>query len=299
MCKICSERPVYVGLDGKNYCKNCFMEYVEDKIFKTISKYKLIERGDKVAVGLSGGKDSMTCLYILDKLSSKYKFDIFAILINEGIENYREITAKDAKKFCKKNKIKLIEFSFDKNFHLTLDKIKDKGISPCTNCGILRRYALNKAARENKATKLATGHNLDDEAQSLLMNEFKGNVSFSAKLGPRTGVLMHSKFIPRIKPLYFLTEKEILVYSKLRDLPITYIECPNSHDSFRNEIGKVLNELEVKYPGTKHSIISSFLNILPDLQNKYQHTKIGTCSICGEPAAKDICRACEILELNT
>ena len=83
-----------------------------------------------------------------------------------------------------------------------------------------------------------------------MMNQLKGNMSFSAKLGPKTGILMHEKFVPRIKPLYFLSEKETTTFTKLRNLPATFTECPNHRDSFRDDVGNKLNELEVRYPGT-------------------------------------------------
>ncbi len=296
-CKNCSLKPVYTALNNESLCSSHFLKYFERKVCKTIAQHKLIDRKDKIAVALSGGKDSSTLLYVLNKFHQKYRLnELHAILINEGIEGYRNITEKDAKKFCRELGIPLKIVDFRKEFKTSIDKLKKK-MNPCSACGVLRRYSLNKAARDIGATKLATGHNLDDEAQSILMNSIKGNLEFSAKLGPKTGVLMHEKFVPRVKPLYFMLEKEVLIYSKLRKLPVTFIECPNAGGSFRNEVGRMLNELESKYPGTKQSILNSFLGMLPLLREKFQKERIRTCRECGEPSVREVCRACQILKI--
>ena len=188
--------------------------------------------------------------------------------------------------------------SYKKEFGKSLtEMLKTKKINACALCGVLRRYMLNKYARKYGATKLATGHNLDDEAQSILMNNFKGNMSFIAKLGPKTGFLMHEKFVPRIKPLYFMTEKETATYCKLRNLPVNFIECPNHKDSFRDKITEMLNNFEAKMPGTKQAIVNSLLEILPDLKKKYKELKIGTCKKCKEPAAQEYCKVCKMLRI--
>lgn len=296
-CRNCNIKPVYKMLNDKNLCKKCFIKYFERKVLKTIRLYKLISKNDAVVCGYSGGKDSVTNLYILNNLLKKYGKQPIALAIDEGIRGYRNKTLDDARKFCKQYKIPLKIISYKKEFGTTLDRFlrKWKG-RPCTPCGVFRRYLLNKGSRELGATKLATGHNLDDEAQSILMNQIKGNMQLSAKLGPVTGVLVHPKFIRRVKPLYFMTEKEVTVYAKLQGFPVHFSECPNFYDNFRDYIGSILNSLEVKYPGAKHGFINAFLQVLPSLRERYQHDEIGTCNSCGEPATKNKCKACELLE---
>ena len=293
-CKKCETQAVYITLNHEKLCKNCFINYFERKVYKTVTKYKMIEHGDKIGVGLSGGKDSTTCLYLLQKF---FENTIMAIAVDEGIHDYRDKTLDEARNFCKEHDIPLVITSYKKEFGFTLDEyLKKHKINPCSVCGVLRRYLLNKSARRLKVDKLATGHNLDDEAQSILMNQIKGNISLSAKLGPITGILMHEKFIPRIKPLYFMTEKETTVYSKVKQFNVSYNVCPNFGENLRESIGQMLNDLESKFTGTKQGIVNSFLDILPSLRKHYQHKKIGICSECGEPAAKDICRTCMLLE---
>jgi tRNA-5-methyluridine54 2-sulfurtransferase len=286
---------VYRDLSSKKYTKNEFFKYVEKKVLKTVRNYDLIKKNEKIVVGLSGGKDSAVTLYLINKLFSSRISDISALAVDEGIKDYRDKTLLDAKKLCKDLNIPLKIFTYKKEIGVKIDKIAHLG-NPCAWCGVFRRYLLNKTARLIKADKLATGHNLDDEAQSIIMNQFKGNVAFSAKLGPMTGALAHEKFVPRIKPLYFLTEKEVLIYSKLRGLNVNYVECPNSAGTFRDKVCEMLNSMENEYPGTKQGIVNGFLEILPKLKEMYKGQKIGSCKDCGEPAVKNKCRKCEMVD---
>ncbi len=299
VCKKCATEPVYVLQNHEQLCKQHYISYFEKKVLKTLRTYKMVTKGDVVVSALSGGKDSMTCLYLLHQYCQKQGIQVKALAIDEGIEAYREVTLKDAKKFCDYYKIPLTILSFKKMFNFTLDSfLKKHKINPCTACGIIRRYLINRGARELGATKVATGHNLDDEAQSFLMNQFKGNISFSAKLGPVTGALMHKQFVRRIKPLYFMLEKEVALYAVLREFPVTFVECPNAMGAYRLQLGETLNTWEQKYAGTKQGIVNSFLEILPKLREQFttKSGSIGTCETCGEPAAKTHCRTCELLE---
>src|SRR3989338_1340914 len=294
-CKNCKTKPV-IKLPNSNVqlCKNDFIKYFEKKVTKTIGKYKLIEKGDYVGIACSGGKDSTSLLYILNKLAKKNNFKVVGIAIDEGIKGYREKILKDLKDFCKKEKINLKIYSFKDEFKTTLDKLVKKE-RPCTICGVLRRTILNKKAKELKVNKLATGHNLDDEAQSVLMNQFRSNVKLSARLGPITGVVTDIRFIKRIKPLYFLTEKETTTYAFLKGFLGKYMECPYETDSYRASVRDMLNEFDGKYPGTKHNVISSFLEVLPLLKKEAQG-KIKSCSNCGEPCSQDVCQACKLIK---
>lgn len=299
MCKSCEKTPVYQLYSGEKLCKSCFIKYFEHKVLKTIRTFKLIDKEDYIAIAISGGKDSLTVLHILNLIAKKHKkLKLIAILIDEGIKGYRENTIKDAKDFCKKNNIQLKIYSFKKEFKYSLDEIlKKTKQKPCTVCGVLRRYLLNSKARELNVKKLATGHNLDDEAQAVLMNQFRKNISLSARLGPITGIKESSLFIKRIKPLYLMSEKEVMVYSLLKGFIKNFNECSYEIDSYRSDVRDMLNQFEQKYPGTKNSVINSFLEVLPLLKNKYKSIEeIKRCSLCSEPSSQDICQKCIILK---
>ncbi|QQG38626.1 MAG: TIGR00269 family protein [Candidatus Woesearchaeota archaeon] len=297
-CKSCVEKPV-IKLPNNNVqlCKNHYIKYFEKKILKTIRQFNLVEDGDHIGVAISGGKDSSSLLYILNKLAEKRKkVKLTAITIDEGIHGYREHTLKDARKLCEELKIPLYVYSYKEEFGQTLDEaLKKYKLKPCSLCGVLRRYLLNKKARELGVNKLATGHNLDDEAQSILMNQIKNNIQTSARLGPITGVKEDKRFIRRIKPLYFLTEREVATYAFLKGFVSEFIECPNSGHGLRGDVRKFLNDFEGKYPGTKHAILNSFLEIMPLLRKDYKMQEIKDCVDCGEPCSQERCQTCALL----
>ncbi len=296
MCHNCEKKSVWKLDSGESLCKSCFFKYFEKKVRKTIRKHKLIEKKDEIAVAVSGGKDSLT---VIDLLHSIYKdnksIKIKALMVDEGIKGYRDECINPTKKFCKELNIPLEIISYKKAFGFTLDDVV-KGKKPCSVCGVLRRNLLNTYAREMGVKKLATGHNLDDEAQTILMNQFRKNVEASARLGPMAGIEDNKDFVRRIKPLYFMSEKEIMTYSFLKGIVREFNECPYNTESYRNQVRAMLNNFEELYPGTKHSIVSSFMEMLPLLKTQEKNKgKIKKCILCSEPSSQGICQKCVFL----
>lgn len=308
-CSKCKDRAV-IKLQHGHLCKKHFIDYFETKVFHTINKFELIRRGDKVCVAASGGKDSLTALYLTKKYFQKYNIDLKnlnALIINEGIKDYRDKTLQDLKDFCEEQEINLKILSFKEFYGKDLDQAypiinKQTGKKPCNICGVWRRQLMNIGARELGATKLVTGHNLDDESQVVLMNMFKANVKISAKLGPMSGIDNHKNFVRRVKPLYLCSEKETRLYALLKKWKVEFTECPYVTESYRAEVREMLNNMEEKYPGTKTGVINSFLDILPMLKDKFRTNQDNTqltkepnkCQTCSEPTNKKICNACEL-----
>lgn len=301
MCKNCKSNPVFKNKINKvQYCRGCFIKYFEKKFRKTIRMNQLIGKNDKILVAASGGKDSTVVLYLLNKIFGD-RNKVEAITIDPAIGDYAKQNLKNVKEFCKINKIKLYERSFRDEFGYGLcyirDLLKKKGYdyTGCAVCGVLRRYILNKFARKNKFNLVATGHNLDDEAESFLMNVFKNKMKVSARLGPRTGIFKVKSFIPRIKPLYFHTEEEVVIFSKLHNFKVVYEKCPCRTNVLRAQVEKVLDNMELKHPGLKYSVVNSFLEILPAMKEFYKKDLINVCDKCGEPTSGKTCKTCEIL----
>ncbi len=288
-CSKCNSTAIF---SEPSYCEKHFLKYFEKKVESTIKKFKLIDKKDKLIVATSGGKDSTTLMFVLKRLGYK----INALAIDEGIKGYREYTLKDLKRFCKKNKIKFKIISFKSKYKKTLDTIMKRypELNPCTVCGTFRRYLLNKNSRGYD--KIATGHNLDDEAQAVLMNVMRNQVNINARLGPFSGIIKDKKFIPRIKPLYFCTEKEVLAYSFLNGLISGFNECPYETQSFRSHVRDFLNQVEMLFPGFKKNLIGNYLKMLPKLKKYYSSdTIVKYCVNCGEPAKQEICKNCQLM----
>ncbi len=295
-CQHCISEPVIQLSNSQSLCKSCFLSYFEKKVFSTIRAENMIADNDHVGIAVSGGKDSTTVLYLMHQLVKEWKgLRLTAIAIDEGIAGYRDITLDGLQKFCQKEKITLNIFSFKDLTGKDLDVLVQQFPRACSICGVLRRYLLNTKARALGITKLVTGHNMDDEAQSILMNQFRRNMRLSARLGPVTGMTHDPKFIPRIKPLYFLSEKEVATYAFIQGFMETYNECPHASDSYRAKVRDMLYAFDADVPGTKEGIIRSFLEVLPQLKIKYQGI-MKYCIKCGEPAAQDVCKACQFIE---
>ncbi len=282
--------------------KTQFVNHFEDKVKNTIDNFSLISKNDRLIVAVSGGKDSTSILFLLNKLG----YQVEAIYIDLHLGNYSKRNLKNIEMFCRENKIKLHEFSLRKEFGCSVcymrSVLKSKNIvmRSCKICAILRRWLLNRKARELKATKLVTGHNLDDEVETILMNYFHGNINLLARMGPVTGVIRHEKFVPRIKPLYFCTNEETTKYSKLMRLPVLYERCPCSVDAYRRYFRKFINEIEKNHPRTKDKIIKEFLKLLPEFKkSSKKDKKINYCEVCGEPSSRHLCNACQLMKQLT
>jgi len=279
---------------GQKLCGDCFIELTKEKVLKDIRKYELITKGDRVSIALSGGKDSVMALDILNSLYERNIIELFAVTIDEGIKGYRkkgiEIAARSAKKIGVEHKIASFKDYFGKN----LDEIMRNNplYGACTYCGVFRRWILNSISRDMGATKIATGHNLDDETQAILMNYLEGNIYNLTRIGPKSES-GGKKFVTKIKPLREIPEKEVGLYVVSRDLDVHFAGCPYAGDSFRAEIGEFIKKLSVDHPTIMHSTLRSFDKIKPALRREFSRNKeLGECIRCGEPAAHDLCRAC-------
>lgn len=275
------------------------LEKIERKAKETILKYRLLGKKDKVIVAASGGKDSTALMFILRKLG----YNIEALTIDVGMGGYSSQSLENVKKFCKEQGIKLTTLTFRQEFGGSLCYIRDafaaKGmkVNPCALCGVLKRHLLNKYARKLGAAKLATGHNLDDEAQSIMMNFFRNTLDKSARLGPASFGSGAKSLVPRVKPLYFCAEKDIEEYSKKHRFPVKYGICPCSKDVFRRLVGNLLDDYEKTSPCAKENIVSLFIKTLPKLRKKYAGQKLSHCKRCGELSKGSLCRACQIIEV--
>ncbi len=284
-CTKCKELAVFIK---PTLCKKHFSAYIEENVFRTINKYGLLKQSDKIVVAASGGKDSLTLLNILSK---KYKVNCLAV--DEGIPKYRNKTLRALKVFCRKRRIKLEIVSFLDEFGGRLDSFLDGKSKPCSACGTLRRYLMNKYSKKHDV--VCTGHNLDDEAQAVLMNIIRSNANLSASSGPASGIIFHNGFVRKVKPLYFLKEKEIMTYAFLNNLLDEYQECPNAVLSYRAKIRDMLNKYADMHPETKRNVIKFFLKNKQHISLQADVSEIRQCRMCGEPAKGDVCNACRIV----
>ncbi|MEM3010428.1 MAG: TIGR00269 family protein [Candidatus Bathyarchaeia archaeon] len=303
-CSLCKRKEaVYMRpYSGEKLCGKCFTKSIENKVRATIAKYNMLRHDDKIMVAVSGGKDSISLLHILAKIEKGFpKASLIAVTVDEGIRGYRDEALKFAVENSQKLGIEHFTVTFKEMYGFRLDELvgmlqsKEKTLTPCAYCGVLRRRALNMAARKAGTNKLATAHNLDDETQTIILNILHGDALRIARVNPLMDS-SHPDLIPRIKPLCEIPEKETAFYAYLKKIKFQTVPCPYAHAALRNDVRVMLNRIEEKHAGTKYTIFRSIEKIRPMLETMAVMEKLKECKLCGEPTTGDICKPCQLLQ---
>lgn len=293
ICSKCSERAIvslrYFGL---HLCQSHFIQDFERRVAETVQRNEMVKDGERVAVAVSGGKDSTALLFCLNRILAKRDVELLAVTVDEGISGYRDDTIKAARDIAEQLGIVQHIVSFREEYGYELDEmVLGKKVAPCTYCGVFRKNALNRAAKRLGADKVATGHNLDDEAQTIMMNYLKGDFERLMRLRPRRA---QAGLVPRIKPLREVPEKEIALYCMVNGVFTEARECPYANLSLRADVRDMMNCLESQFPGTKQSTVQGFEKIAKRAQG-YAQMELAACKQCGEPCVREMCKACELM----
>lgn len=298
-CSFCkSDAAVTLAYANNCMCKKHFCRYVQKRFMRTVREFSMLKKGERVGIGLSGGKDSTVLMHLLHSLSKSLPIKLVAITIDEGISGYRTPSLNVAAEQAKKLGIEHRVYSFRKVYGHSMDSVM-KGKpeeAACSYCGVFRRHLLNKACKELGVQKLAIGHNLDDVSQTVLMNIMRNEPARLLRFGGVSGVVEDEGFVPRIKPLMRIPEREIGLYAMLNGIPIKFQECPYAYTAMRQLVRKQLNEMEEKYPGTKFRILNSFLSIKQNAKPPAGSQQLKYCEKCGEPTSSGICACCKLVE---
>jgi tRNA 2-thiocytidine biosynthesis protein TtcA len=231
---------------------------IAKKTTKAIVDYQMIEDGDRVMVGLSGGKDSWALLQVLDLLRQRapIRFSLIAVNVDSGYKEYKHglIASTCAERGWEYR----IEHT---GIGQTIDDILDEGATPCSLCARLRRGVLYRIAKSIGATKIALGHHADDFIETLLLNLFFAGAlkAMPAKLVSDDGAHVV------IRPLVYVGEDEARAYTKERELPIIGCCCPACGDLSlqRQRVKRLIMELEREHPNLKGSMIKALANVMP------------------------------------
>jgi uncharacterized protein (TIGR00269 family) len=307
LCDVCKlrEAEVYQAHSGLKLCRECFIADVTARVEKEARRLGLFN-ARKILLAVSGGKDS----YVLaDTLSSVLKgVKLVAYNITEGIAGYnRAEHVRKLRDFLKDRGIELIEGSFKGQVGYTLDemvaasKAKGLNVSACTFCGGFRRKLINDVAREVKADFVATGHNLDDEVQTYLINFLRGDVSRLVREGEEP-VRLSDLFVQRVKPLRRVYEWETAMYAYFRAYEFQEVECPyiTQRPTLRAKVRELLYSLESQRPGALLRLLELFDSLASSQRRKLVKSlpsQLPRCKICGEPTSygREICKNCELL----
>src|SRR6266571_4435196 len=286
MCGRCGTPSVeWIRYSGEHLCRDHFLEFVERRAKRELRSQVDFRGGERVAVGMSGGKDSSATAFLLAKfLENRRDIELIGITIDEGIASYRPEGIE--------HRVLAYEETVGQGMDdvVTLDPLA----IPCSYCGPFRRHALNRAARNVHADYVATGLNLDDTAQSILMNVARGDVEKLARLGPHE--TRQPGLVPRIQPLRMIPEKEVYLYAMLRGIEFHDATCPYAERAQRGRFRDIVHRLEEESPGTRHAIVRGYDELRPLLHEKYPAAALNPCARCGEPTVHAVCKACELRE---
>ncbi|MDA4128344.1 MAG: TIGR00269 family protein [Thaumarchaeota archaeon] len=298
-CVRCGANIVYTRrYSGESLCSSCFRNSLVEKTRKTISKYHMIDYGERVGVAVSGGKDSLSLLKILQGLNQFKKNELVAISIDEGVEGYRDEAIAHAKKLTEELHVQHIIVSYKELFGFSLDQALDwkdeRDISSCGFCGVFRRRAIDEAAIKADVGVVATAHNLDDYVQTFLMNLLHGDVERIGWLDP---TYSDDSFpIRRVKPFMEIYEEELALFAFLSGIPFQSVSCPYMHEGLRSEVRDYLNEMETNHPGMKNVLLRSSLQVVSKLSSEAGRQSI-PCTVCGNPSSSGVCSVCRMKDL--
>ena len=229
---------------------------IERRFNKALKDYNLLSDGDRILIALSGGKDSLAMLELLAARSRSHKPRITVVAAHVRLKNIEYLSEKSTlEKFCSDNNVE-IHF-IDGEFDASTDKRK----SPCFLCSWNRRKALFALAKELGCNKLALGHNMDDFLETLLMN-----ITFQGAFSAMTPSMEMKKFpLTIIRPLCLVNEADVETLATLAQYPQQIKRCPYERDSNREEMKKLLKQLEKLNPEARYSLWGSMNNIQQEL----------------------------------
>jgi len=315
-CTKCDREAVmHAAYSGNHLCERHFRESVERRVRRRVREDDLLPSSatpddpQTWLIGLSGGKDSVVLTQILhETFAEDPRVELVALTVHEGIAGYRDKSVDACEALTDDLDIDHEIVSYAEEFDVEMDDVVEsdpENMAACAYCGVFRRDLLSAYAQGYEADKLLTGHNLDDEAETALMNVLEGNVEqmakhFDASLGPFDERNAQGGMTPRAKPLRDVPEKEVALYAQLRDLPVHMAECPHSSEAFRGEIQDLLLSLEEAHPGTRHSIMAGYEEMAAMAADRYRsagsESDLNECAACGAPTTREICRKCYLVE---
>lgn len=252
--------------------------------------YRMFGKGEKILVAVSGGKDSLSLWHALVELG----YEAHGLHIHLGIEKegYSDASLDAVREMAERLGRPLHVVDVGKEAGATVPKLaRHDSRSICSVCGIVKRYFMNKVALEGSYSCVATGHNLDDEAATLLSNVLRWDLGYLGRQGP---VLPESDGLAKkVKPFFRLTEKETLMYALLRRIEFVGQECPYSRGATTIFLKRILNEIEHRSPGVKLQFYQNFLEVSKVF--KVEEPNLEPCEVCGQPTTAKVCSFCRLV----
>lgn len=294
-CRVCQAPPVIeIRQHNAAFCQEHFLRFCRSQVEKTIHKFTMFEREDRILVAVSGGKDSLALWDILVDLG--YEAD--GLVIGLGIDDYSSGSTALAKSFAVERDLVLHEYDLQTEHGFTVPSAtKATTRVPCSACGLSKRHVFDSVAVKHGYDVVVTGHNLDDEAAVLFGNVARWQVDYLARQFP---VLPEGNGFPRkAKPLVRLSERDMAAYCVLKNIDYIVEECPMAAGNKHLEYKDLLNTMEVASPGAKHNFYFGFLDRAAALfaaDATETGPALSRCTRCGSAATNDVCAFCRLVE---
>ena len=301
-CRLCRNQgqrtraEIYLPAHRLPLCREHFVAWFERYLERTIKAFRMFSRKEKILVAVSGGKDSLTLWQALTSLG--YEADGLFICLGIEEDSFSLLSRRAVEAMAERlgRPLHIVDMKTELGF--TIPDLKKKTRKYCSMCGTVKRYYLNLLAKRLGYTVIATGHNLDDEASSLLGNLLNWNLKYLAKKYP---VLPEEHgFVRKVKPLCRFPAREIRTYAEIRKLPYLSESCPLSEDATRPFYAEMMDELEEKAPGTKLRFYLDYLRkarpLFAEKKEEFLERELITCETCGEPAVSSPCLVCRLKE---
>ena len=269
------------------YCKDCFIHVFHEQVKRAIRQHDMFVAKDRILIAISGGKDSLALWDVLLDLD----YDVTGLYLGLGIGGYSDRSGDVTRAFAADHGAQLIVVDLERDYGFDIPTAGRKGSrSTCAVCGLSKRYVFNRAALEGGFDVIATGHNLDDEAATLLGNTLRWQTEYIARQTP--ALPGKEGMVKKVKPLFRLSELETAAYAFLRNIDYVVEECPLVAGNTQLRYKDAMNAIESTSPGTKAQFFLGYLERGRPLFTASDDAVLASCERCGQPTTGRYCAFC-------
>ena len=294
-CRVCRQKSVIqLRRHNASFCRSHFIDHIHRQVERTIGEYKMFSPGERLLLGVSGGKDSLALWHILTTLG--YQAD--GVYLHLGIGQYSSQSLSLSQAFARSHRLSLQVVDLPAAYGFSIPQAAAASRrTPCSACGLSKRYILNQVAGEGDYDVLVMGHNLDDEAATLFSNVLSWNLDY---LGRQRPVLPATEdgLCRKVKPLIRVAERETAAYAVLSGIEYEVDECPMAAGNTLNRYKEWLNRLEEESPGIKSGFLFGFLDRAAPTFDTASEVELAVCVNCGQPTTGDTCAFCRLQSIT-